>query len=358
MNTEAFKQWSKRKEDEVFKDIGSMYDAVSSRRESSTTSKILLGDLRFDQGGGGQYLEVETEQGTKQLTPWAFEQLSTRLQSPSGFLSELPAPMAADILNHKTSIDNNREVPALTCSQGQTLRAVTGIQYGRVWDEEVVETVSDVLKHFPNFQNPYNGRGGPTGLYASDRDCFMFFIDPNRSYKLGDRANLQRGFFLWNSEVGSTSLGVRPFLFNTMCSNHMIMGFQDLGKLSIRHSKNVRKRFHDDLIPMLRQFCSGEPNFSGVERAMTLPLRNLLKIPNPIAMLPEEIFRSTQIKGAFTKGEITSGFNKAIEEEGQVETVWDFVMGLTAVARDLPHTNKRTNLESRAGRLVELSLLA
>ena len=62
-----------------------------------------------------------------------------------------------------------------------------------------------------------------TTLFASDRDMFVFLADednrieiPNR--RAGKFGSFARGFFVWNSEVGKTTLGAGFFLFDYVCA--------------------------------------------------------------------------------------------------------------------------------------------
>ena len=68
-----------------------------------------------------------------------------------------------------------------------------------------------------------------TTLFASDRDMFVFLADednrienPNR--RAGRFGSFARGFFVWNSEVGKTTLGAGFFLFDYVCCNRIVWG--------------------------------------------------------------------------------------------------------------------------------------
>ena len=43
------------------------------------------------------------------------------------------------------------------------------------------------------------------------------------------------------------------------------------------------------------------------------------------------------------------------EEDKKPESVWDFVQGITAVARSIRHTDDRLDLERQAGQLMALA---
>ena len=59
-------------------------------------------------------------------------------------------------------------------------------------------------------------------------------------------------------------------------------------------------------------------------------------------------------KGGFGKSETAKIIEVVLDEEGRKpESVFDFVQGITAVARDKPHQDTRLDLEARAKRLLD-----
>jgi hypothetical protein len=124
-------------------------------------------------------------------------------------------------------------------------RAVTGSDYGRIWDHELVAAVIDIAG---------NGTGDTmwkvpgvldwgtmthnlilditeddTTLYASDRDVFLFLVDDAHPIEAGRLADGSpdvyfRGFYCWNSEVGSkTSAVLRRSRFDIPNLPHSVL---------------------------------------------------------------------------------------------------------------------------------------
>jgi len=59
-------------------------------------------------------------------------------------------------------------------------------------------------------------------------------------------------------------------------------------------------------------------------------------------------------KRGFSKSETAKVVETVLVEEGRKpESIFDFLQGITAVARDKPHQDARLDLESRAKRLFE-----
>src|SRR5690348_11059140 len=64
-----------------------------------------------------------------------------------------------------------------------------------------------------------------------------------------------RGFYCWNSEVGSRSLGIASFYLRAVCQNRNIWGAEQFEEITIRHSKYAANRFADEAAPALETFA-------------------------------------------------------------------------------------------------------
>ena len=110
---------------------------------------------------------------------------------------------------------------------------MTGPDYGRIWDHELVAAVMKiagngtgdtrwkvpgVLDWATMTHNPFvDVTKDTTTLYASDRDVFLFLVDDTNPIEAGRLPDGSpdlyfRGFYCWNSEVGSKTLGIAQLL--------------------------------------------------------------------------------------------------------------------------------------------------
>ena len=65
--------------------------------------------------------------------------------APGGYLRQLPAPLAAINLQHGLKSHRAEQVKTLEADDGRLeLRAVTGPDYGRIWDQELVSAVMKI----------------------------------------------------------------------------------------------------------------------------------------------------------------------------------------------------------------------
>ena len=78
-----------------------------------------------------------------------------------------------------------------------------------------------------------------TTLYGSDRDVFIFLVDPDNPIEHGEDT-LFRGFYTWNSEVGAATFGLATFLYRFVCDNRIIWGAQDFKELRIQAHPRAR----------------------------------------------------------------------------------------------------------------------
>ena len=237
--TEASRQWYSRPDDQRYLSMEDLGNAVKSRRQESWTIPTEPQRLQIEtsqiKGEAEARLQVRTYDPTigaeRELEPthWGFGNLATYAQAPAGYLRTLPAELAA--INLQWGLDHNPakdNVLVLGQSNGaENLRALTSQSYGRIWDQQVVEAVEKV-NHDGRWKIPAASYASTnpkraTTLYASDRDVFIFLVDPDHAIEVGNDT-LFRGFYAWNSEVGSQVFGLATFLYRYVCDNRMIWG--------------------------------------------------------------------------------------------------------------------------------------
>src|ERR1700688_2797641 len=117
--------------------------------------------------------------------------------------------------------------------------------------------VEPILDWATMTHNPYvDVTKETTTLYASDRDVFLFLVDDTHPIEAGRLPNGDpdlyfRGFYCWNSEVGSKTLGIASFYLRAVCMNRNLWGVEDFQEISIRHSKFATQRFAHEAAPAL-----------------------------------------------------------------------------------------------------------
>jgi hypothetical protein len=363
-------EWFSRPDDERFLSLPELYAAVRARADRATTrtvdSRAIHVEARRDDAER-LALIVPGRETPVVPTHWSFGQLCSLVGAPSSYLRDLPAPLAGVNLQHGLLSHRAELIKTLEAEDGRIeLRSVTGPDYGRIWDHELIAAVMKiagngtgdtrwkvpgVLDWATMTHNPFvDVTKDTTTLYASDRDVFLFLVDDTHPIEAGrlpsgDPDLYFRGFYCWNSEVGSKTLGIASFYLRAVCMNRNLWGVEGFEEISIRHSKFAAQRFAHEAAPALANFARSSPTpfIAGVKAAR-----------ERIVARKDEDRETFLRKRGFSKAETAKVIAAVLDEEGRPpESVFDFVQGITAVARSKPHQDTRLELEGKAKALLE-----
>jgi hypothetical protein len=360
---QASRQWSSRPADQRFVSLTELHASVVADRDASK-SKVMssrgITVVPVDE-------DVESLQcvgpngGAVNLTHWSFGQLAARAEAPAGYLRTLPGPMAADCINYGLHVSRGPEdVGILLYKNGgpAELRAATGPNYGRIWNQTIthalVNRFGDGLTG--DFRVP--GEFGKavtvtkdnTTLYNSDRDIWIFLADethrievPNR--RKGEPGSMARGFFVWNSEVGSATFGIATFLFDYICANRIVWGAQDFKQVTIRHTSSAPDRWIEQAAPAITAYANG----------------SAASVTDAIAVARSSKLGDKEKVTAFLANRFTKQQTAAIQaahmsdEQRPIETLWDATVAVTAYARGIQYQDQRVALEREAGKIMQLA---
>lgn len=350
----AHRQWATRPNDERYPDLDSLHEAVKARRMSSQETGLLsesqlVAETLNDRLGlleGQEHLE---------FTNWSSRQFMTKLGAPPDFVAKLTPEVAVDVLNDRLKRCEPFSASLLkaTDSDGSIVRAFNGERYTRLWDMDITSVLKNRMPQ--GWRNPVayaNGEWGaalePSGLYASDRDMFAFFVSGGDFLEEEGGGPINRGFFVWNSEVGSRTFGWSSFLFRVVCGNHIIWDANAVTTTRARHTKHIGNIF-DSFELFLLRLQESEAKDATAKMLGEAKSRMLI---SPTAE-DDEIISYFRGKGNFTPSEALGARDRMlVEEAAPVGNVWDWVNGFTAYARMLPHINVRTTLETKAAQLL------
>ncbi|PDV86114.1 DUF932 domain-containing protein [Rhizobium sp. H4] len=363
-------EWFSRPDDERYLSLGDLYDAVKSRANRAHARTVESSAIRVEASrNNAERLELIVPGDRQPIAPthWSYGQLCSLVGAPATYMRQLPAPLAAINLQHGLLNHRAELVKTLELDDGRVeLRAVTGPEYGRIWDHELVSAVikiagngtGDTIWKVPGLldwtsmtHNPFvDITKDTTTLYASDRDVFLFLVDDTHPIEAGRLPNGEpdlffRGFYAWNSEVGSKSLGIASFYLRAVCANRNIWGSENFQEISIRHSKFAADRFAHEAAPALTSFANSSPApfVTGIRAAR-----------ERIVARNDEDRQSFLRRRGFSKSETGKIIETVLSEEGRPpESIFDFVQGITALARDKTNQDTRLELEGKAKRLLE-----
>lgn len=369
-NGRVSSEWFSRPDDERYLSLDALGQAVRGRSERSRTRVLETAAIRVEADrANAERLALILPGADRPVAPthWSFGQLASLVGAPAAYLRQLPAPLAGINLQYGLTSHRAEQVKTLETEEGRLeLRAVTGPDYGRIFDHELVEAVQriagngigDTRWKVPGVLDWSTGVYNPrvditkdtTTLYASDRDVFLFLVDdlnPIEAGRLPDGSPdlYFRGFYCWNSEVGAKTLGMASFYLRAVCQNRNLWGVEDFEEISIRHSKYAASRFAHEAAPALLNFANSSP----------LPFVNGIRAAREriVARNDEERGDFLRRRG-FSKAETGRIIESVLAEEGRPpESVFDFVQGITAIARDKTNQDARLDLEGKAKRLLD-----
>ena len=350
---QANHQWSTRPPDERFCSLDEMFDYTQEQMANSKAVVVPSRSIKFEPAEDNKGLVAVGPTQSFAPTHWAFNQACNLVGAPADYMRSLPSPLVADNLNYGYQYGRDiSDVGMLLYKNGgpATLKAVTGPNYGRIWNAETVKAVRDLFGHDSGWHIPYEFNKQATvtkdntTLYAGDRDCWMFLCDGTSDVELPGRRNgqsgrFQRGFFVWNSDVGSKSLGLGTFLFDYMCCNHIIWGVSGFEEIRIRHTVSAPDKWLQEIMPALDDYAKSSTE--GIKEALlTAKAKRLEKVDEFLA----------NRFGPRMVGKLKAVHE--LEEQRPIETVFDVVTAATAVAKGIPFIGPRVDLEREAGLLL------
>jgi len=365
-------EWFNRPGDERYLSLTDLNNAVRRRSERSRTRIVESEAIRVEASRDDpERLNLMLPGADTPVAPthWSFGQLAGLVGAPAAYLRQLPAALAGINLQYGLSTHRAEQVKTLEIENGRTeLRAVTGPDYGRIFDHELVEAVQKiagngtgdtrwkvpgVLDWSTSIYNPdVDITKDTTTLYASDRDIFIFLVDDRNPIEAGRLPNGEpdlyfRGFYAWNSEVGSRTLGIASFYLRAVCCNRNLWGVEDFQEITIRHSKYAASRFALEAEPALIRFADSSP----------MPFVNGIKAARERIVARDDEDRATFLrKRGFSKAEAAKIIDAVLVDEGHPPaSVFDFVQGITRVARDKQHQDVRLEMEGKARKLLDMA---
>ncbi|NSX89099.1 DUF932 domain-containing protein [Agrobacterium tumefaciens] len=363
-------EWFSRPDDERYLSLSDLHRAASARTAQARVRTVETAEIRVEATrDNAERLSLIVPGGREALAPthWSYGQLCSLVGAPASYMRQLPAPLAAINLQHGLLNHNTEMVKTLEMDDGRLeLRAVTGPEYGRIWDKDLIAAImniagngtGDTIWKVPGLldwstmtHNPFvDITKDTTTLYASDRDVFVFLCDDTHPIEAGRLPNGEpdlyfRGFYAWNSEVGSKTLGIASFYLRAVCANRNLWGTENFEEITIRHSKFAAQRFAHEAAPALTNFANSSPApfIAGIRAAR-----------ERVVARNDEDRQTFLRRRGFSKAETGKIIETVLSEEGRPpESVFDFVQGITALARGKSHQDTRLELEGKAKKLLE-----
>ena len=342
--TRGNRELFRRPADQCFKNFNDLYGHCRQMDEQSNERWVQPADMVTVPSDATVGIELQ-RQSTLKLNSWSFGQLCTFAGVAKDTVNRL-TPDTASMVFHETLPRGNK--PVQVYEHNSTIRSIHPASYTRLTNIELLSTIREFATDFVPPQRA--GRGEPTeeggtGLYCGEQDLFVFLIDPTGWIEIDDEAFCP-GMFVWNSEVGRRSVGIQTFWFQAICANHIVWDATEVVEFSRKHTANVRDALSDIREIMHRLVLkrdSRRDKFAdvirkamkshlGTEDEETLKLLARHDIPKSLAKEALDIARSN----------------------GRL-TIFSVVDALTRLSGNLSYIGDRTELDTKASRLLALA---
>jgi hypothetical protein len=388
----ASNEWGTRPADERFWGLNDMGEALDSVYRNSHEHQLSIGkihaDTATDEATGNAELVLKGRNAPVKLTHWSMGQLARYADAPADYIRKLPAPLAAQCINN--GLDSYRDEDAqLMFHKGDNdikLRSMT-TQYSRLWNRDIVEALKPALdkgwmvppaRPCMAFTDPrarpatladivpgqdafglavkVGDTIAPAGCYASDRDMFVFLVNPNRVIDVDGSEALMRGVFIWNSEVGAGAFKIQTFYLEAVCGNHIVWGASGVETYRLVHKGRNFENFGGKLGKQLVNFANQDTT---KEQRMIESARNYV-LGKDREEVVDTLYNNKSL--GLTKQVIDATYSVAISYEHTAKssprTAWGMAHALTRYSQRFINTDERTKLDTSAGKLLQLAYTA
>ena len=387
--TGASNQWAVRPADERFWTLTELYQRTKTYAEESKVKKLSLSSCEVIPQDGDLRLRGQSG-ATAQFQHYSFGQLSNLCGAPASYLRGLPAPLAAANLNHGLQRLQGEHNLMFHQNGGLHLRCVTSDAYARIWNHEIaglglrledqgwrtpparsperdpgecsttalaiptrIATEADILRlsAHPTLGIKVGDVIAPSGLYASDHDCFIFQVNEDRAIEGGDGETLYRGVFWSNSEVGQARFRATMFLYDSVCGNHIVWGATVVAEIAIRHTGEARKAFAEAM-----RGIAARADMSTAEDTQRIKAAKAYELAATQEGVIDLVFKK---KGLLGQKECENAYVIADRYEhthgGNPRSAWGFAAGVTRLSQASPFADERNRLDRAAGRVLAMA---
>ncbi len=141
-------EWFNRPADERYLSLSELMASVQGRSERSRTRTVETAAIQVEASrDDAERLALVLPGADRPVAPthWSFGQLAGIVGAPATYLRQLPAPLAGINLQYGLTAHRAEQVKTLEVENGRVeLRAVTGPDYGRIYDHELVAAVQKI----------------------------------------------------------------------------------------------------------------------------------------------------------------------------------------------------------------------
>lgn len=379
---QAHRQWASRPADERFWTLEEAKLSSFRHYQNRKEATFALKELKVLPTRDNDLALVNPAGGAAEFTNYSFGQLCSLVGAPASALAKRSAALVSNYLNECiAAADDEREVQVLVYLNGHaTLMCMTGMAYQRVHNWELLERLSNLPGGWmtpparPSSVDDPRARPctaeelarwkefgcgmwispgslvAPAGIYASDRDMFVFLVNKERGIEVpGGKEVLYRGFFLSQSEVGDRALSFTGFNYDNVCGNHIVWGASNVVDFTFRHVGQVREKFvpaYQAAIASADKDTSEERKRIGAAQAFDLGQTKDEVID---WITGKSILGAKKAEAAYAVAE------QFADIHGSPRSAWGFASGVTRLSQDTGYQNEREVLDRAAGKVLDVA---
>lgn len=338
--TRASQELFRRRPDECFESLSALADHCRRQQERSKEIWQPPATLGTRPVSTDRLILSAGDDAAYEMNDWSFSQLC-RLAGVGKETVNRLSPDTAALVFQETLPRGQKPLQLFT--DGASLRSVHAASYTRLYNSHVLSVIQEFAT---DFQPPQKGFNGATGLYAGEQDLFCFLIDPAGWTDIGGEA-FAPGFFIWNSEVGSRSVGIETFWFQAVCANHIVWDAVEVVEFTRKHTANVREALGEIRRIIETLAAKRDERRDGFAKAIEKAMQTKLGDD------------AEEVKKVLAQQGIPRGLaKKALEiaqEQGRF-TIFSLVDALTRLCRDLENAGERTEADQKVGQLLQLAV--
>lgn len=333
----AHNELFRRTADESFDSLDTLLSYCRDQRDQSSERWRLPQELNPHVGYDTVSLEVDGSLKSR-LNSWSFSQLCRMSGVSRETLNRLSPDTASRALQETIP---RCEKPVQLLITDTAIRSVHGVSYTRLWNADLLETVT---QYASDFQQPQTAVTGGTGLYCGEQDMFVFLIDPAGWTEIDGQA-FAPGFFVWNSEVGRRSLGIQTFWFQSVCQNHIVWDAVEVVDFTRKHTANVSDGLNEIGRIIERLVSKRDERRDGFFKVMRKAMAEKLGHDNESAL-------KQLTKRGFSRKLAAETLEQA-RQSGAL-TIFAVVDALTKIAQTARYAGERLDADIKAAALLQL----
>jgi len=358
-------QWVKRPADQCFDSLEALHAFNQDKLARTRQLPANLAELKVKPIFGDKDIALEAFGKELMLTNYSFSKLAEYADMPPDTLRRLPAPMACDVLNYGLTTNSvgsktieqleewekddigravKRDAKIIYESNGSDIvSTIVGPSYSLLPDSTVSGFAMDLADKYnllpaPKTTGKVDGEVTEhRGLYASDRDTFIFLSDMDKPVLCFADSPIYRGLLLWNGY--QRTFGGVGFDFAGICCNYSIHKYTERFKFNLKHSAKLMDNFDvAEIMDKAKEYFNGgtTEHQKFLEYATKLELgKNDDEVVETLVKLRDPLLGKRSSQNVIELAKQREGIY------GNPRTVWSVGNVLTEIGRDRPTASAR-----------------